>query len=325
MYGGGPVAAYPLEETVPHLASSLDVEQVLTEIVTEAVSLLKAETGDIILRDAEKDLFRVVAAARHAVGVVGQEYPIDQGLAARVLESGRTIIVADYSHYEHRIQMLEDYGFAATMSSPLIARGQTIGVLTVEHTDPEATFSEEDARLLTLFANHAAVALDNARRYENEVALARDLAKVNEQLSRSLMLQRRLVDQVLADRGPAAVAEELVSILERPVVLQDRALRVIAGAEPAGEDHWRELALPHSALTSPDLRRQLADVASERRPALVRAGGRRRRRRRRIPRHRLVRRADRARPDAHRSRRDRRGARAAQDLGPRGGRADRAR
>ena len=119
-----------------------------------------------------------------------------------MLASGRTLIVPDYSCYEHRIDTLRDYGFTATMSSPLIARGETIGVLTVEHTGTDLEFGDEDARLLTAFANHAAVALDNARRYENEVALARDLARANDELSRSLVLQRRLVEQVLADRGP---------------------------------------------------------------------------------------------------------------------------
>ena len=74
-----------LEDAVPHVASSLDVQQVLTEIVSEAVALLKAETGDIILKDADRDVFVIVAAARHTRGVVGTEYPLDQGLAARVL------------------------------------------------------------------------------------------------------------------------------------------------------------------------------------------------------------------------------------------------
>ena len=256
-----------LEDAVPRIAPSLDVQEVLTEIVTEATSLLKAETGDLILKDARKNVFRIVAAARHATGVIGQEYPLDQGLAARVLTSGRTIIVPDYSHYQHRIESLEDYGFTATMSSPLIARGETIGVLTVEHTDPDAAFSDEDARLLTAFANHAAVALDNARRYENEVALARDLGRANEELSRSLLLQRRLVDQVLADRGPAAVAEELARLLERPVVLQDRFLRAIAGACPDRSEGWRQLALPHAGLQDAALRKRLDDLATDWRPA----------------------------------------------------------
>ncbi|MEO8687234.1 MAG: GAF domain-containing protein [Solirubrobacteraceae bacterium] len=263
------MAVTPLEDSVPRIAPSLDVQEVLTEIVTEATSLLKAETGDLILKDARKSVFRIVAASRHAPGVIGQEYPLDKGLAARVLEAGRTLIVPDYSHYKHRIDTIKDYGFAAMMSSPLIARGETIGVLTVEHIDPEAMFSDEDARLLTAFANHAAVALDNAHRYENEVALARDLGRANDELSRSLLLQRRLVDQVLADRGPAAVAEELARLLERPVVLQDRFLRPIAGACPDSSEDWHQLALAHAGPLHGALRRRLDDLARDWRPALL--------------------------------------------------------
>jgi GAF domain-containing protein len=263
------VGVSSLEDAVARIAPSLDVEEVLTEIVTEATSLLKAETGDLILKDAEKHVFRIVAAARHASGVLGVEYPLDEGLAARVLQSGRTIIVPDYSRYEHRVETSLDYGFAAMMSSPLIARGETIGVLTVEHTDPRAAFSDDDARLLTAFANHAAVTLDNARRYENEVALARDLERANEELRRSLVLQRRLVDQVLADRGPAAVAEELAQLLGRPLILQDRLLRTIAGASPDSSDHWQQLALPQAGLVNGALRKRLDGVAVDWRPALI--------------------------------------------------------
>ena len=179
------------------------------------------------------------------------------------------MIVPDYSAYPHRIGNIEDYGFTAVMSSPLIARGEAIGVLTVEHTGQDAAFGEEDARILSSFAKHAAVALDNARRYENEVALARDLARANEELSRSLQLQRRLVDQVLADRGPAAVAEELARLLDRPVVLQDQLLRVIAGASPDSSDDWRELALPQAGVARGPIREHLDRVAANGRPALL--------------------------------------------------------
>ena len=268
----GAVVSSPLEDAVPRIAPSLDVQEVLTEIVSEAASLLRAETGDIILVDSDKQVFRIVAAARHATGVIGKEYPLDQGLAARVVASGRTLIVPDYSRYEHRIDTLRDYGFRATMASPLIARGETIGVLTVEHTGTDLEFGDEDARLLTAFANHAAVALDNARRYENEVALARDLARANDELSRSLVLQRRLVEQVLADRGPGAIAAELARLLDRRVVLQDRFWHAIAGASPDGSDDWQELVLPHGEPGHGALRGGMDQLTAEWRPVLLGAG-----------------------------------------------------
>ena len=255
------------EGPMPRVSSSLDVQEVLTAITIEAVSLLRADVGDIILKDDQEGVFRVVAEAGRRPRMVGKEYPLGHGLCGDVLASGRTRIVPDYLAYPQRVQSWANYGVSAVMSSPLVARGESLGVLTVEHTDRGATFSDDDARLLTSFANHAAVALDNARRYENEVALAYDLASANEQLSRSLTLQRRLVEQVLADHGPTAVVSELADLLGHPVLVQDRLLRVIAGASPDRTDEWRELALPQSVLGNRSLAAHTRDLGSSRRPA----------------------------------------------------------
>jgi DNA-binding PucR family transcriptional regulator len=263
------VATSALSNAVPRIAPSLDLQEVLTDIVTEAAELLHATTGDIIMIDREHGVFRIVAAARHGTGVVGEEFPLDEGLSARVVTAARTLIVPDYSRYEHRIRKLRDYGFRAAIASPLVARDETIGVLTVEQIGTEDRFSEDDARLLTAFANHAAVAIDNARRYENEVALARDLTRANEELSRSLGLQRRLVEQVLADRGPGAVAGELARLLDRRVVLQDRFLRDIAGGAPDGSEDWRALALPHGENSDARLRRRLDRLTDDWRPTVL--------------------------------------------------------
>lgn len=86
-------------------------------------------------------------------------------------------------------------------------------------------FGAEDADLLAAFAGHAAIALDHARRYENEVHLGRVLAETNGELSRSLVVQQRLAEQVLLDRGPAGIAEVLAEHLGRRVVIQDRGGR----------------------------------------------------------------------------------------------------
>ena len=102
-------------------------------------------------------------------------------------------------------------------------------------------FGPEDADLLAAFAGHAAIALDHARRYENEVHLGRVLAETNGELSRSLVVQQRLAEQVLLDRGPAGIAEVLAEHLGRRVVIQDHIRRVIAGASPSGADDWRAL------------------------------------------------------------------------------------
>jgi len=261
--------ALPFRDLVPEVEDALDLQEVLTEIVSEATALVGADAGDIILKDDEAGVLRVVAVAGLPVSMLGVEYGLHEGLAARVLTANRTLSVRNYRQYRHRLQQLDPYNVRAVLTSPLVARGAPIGVLTVESTDPNVVFRRDDARLLTAFAKHAAVAIDNARRFERETDLVAQLERANVELSRSLTLQRRLVDRVLSDAGPEAVVEELATLLERPVVLQDHRLRVIAGACPPGGGDWEPLALDGSGADTSPLGRFLQNLAAFGRPEVV--------------------------------------------------------
>ena len=261
-----------LHATAQRVAASLDVEEVLSEIVRDAAELLRADSGDMLLRDVEGDVLRVVAVANFPPEMVGFEMGTDEGVSSRAMATRRTVIIDDYQRYRHRVRRLDRYGFRAVLCAPLIARGEPIGALNVHTTDPTRRFTHEDARLLSAFANHAAIAIDNARRYQNEVGLAQDISRAKEELERSLTLQQRLVKQVLLDRGPGGVAQELADLLARPVVLQDHLFRIIAGASPVGDEGWQELALPRDAAASPKLARFLERLHATSRAAPVPAG-----------------------------------------------------
>jgi sugar diacid utilization regulator len=98
--------------------------------------------------------------------------------------------------------------------------------------------------LLAAFAGLAAIAIDHARRYENEVKLGRDLAETNRELTRLLTVQQRLAEHVLLDGGPGGIATVLAEDLGRDVVIQDHLHRLIAGAAPGGGESWRRLVEP---------------------------------------------------------------------------------
>lgn len=261
-------------EAAGRVASFLDLDQALTEIVGDAVELVGGDSGDVVLHDPERRVMRVVAVAGLSEGLVGFEFQPDEGVSSRVMAARRTIIVADYAQYRHRVRGLDRYGFRAVVSAPLVSRGDPIGALNVHTTDPEHGFTRDDARLLTAFADHAAVAIDNARRYENEARLARELARTNEELTRSLTLQRRLAEQILLGRGPEGVTRELARLLGRPVMVQDHLLRVIAGASPGNGSSWRELALDEDAAHDPEVGPLLARAEDTGRAVELPAGRR---------------------------------------------------
>lgn len=251
-----------LTANTKRIAASLDYEDVLTEIVRDAVELLRADSGDISLCDPRRKVMRVVAAFNFPSELVGVEVGLDEGLAGRVLASRRPLMVSDYSRYPRRVRRLEAYGFRALLCAPLIVHHEPIGVLGLQRaTDSSHAFDAEDARLLAAFADHAAIAIDNAERYQREASLAASLALVNEQLTMSLTLQQRLVEQVLQDRGLASIARELAAVLDRPIVVQDHLLTILAGACPDESDDWRALALPPEIFSNRDLVSFLGEVS----------------------------------------------------------------
>lgn len=266
-----------LHETAQRVAASLDLDQVLPEIVRDAAELLSADNGDMLLLDEERRRLRVVAVANFPSEMVGFEMELGEGVSSRAMAARRAVIVDDYQRYRHRVRRLDRYRFRSVLCAPLIARGEPIGALNLHTTAAGRRFTQDDARLLTAFANQAAIAIDNARRYRNEVRLAEDLARTNRELERSLTLQQRLVQQVLLDRGPGGVAQELASVLGRAVVLQDHLFRVVAGAAPSTDGAgsvdrsdvapWTDLVLPREAATSRGLARFLQDLREAGRPS----------------------------------------------------------
>ena len=227
--------------TAVRITESLDLDTVLSAIVEDARALLRADSGDMLLWDRERDRLRVVAVSQRPTDLLGFEMAFGEGLSTQAILAQRAIWVDDYATYPHRARGLERYHFGSVICAPLLFRGQAIGALNLHATQGGHRFGAEDADLLAAFAGHAAIALDHARRYENEVHLGRILAETNGELSRSLVVQQRLAEQVLLDRGPAGIAEVLAEHLGRRVVIQDHIRRVIAGASPSGGDDWRAL------------------------------------------------------------------------------------
>jgi PAS domain S-box-containing protein len=110
----------------------------------------------------------------------------------------------------------EHFGYARSwLGVPLMVKDRAIGVLRVDHIEPEH-FNEQDAQLVLAFANQAAVAIENARLYERAQSLA-----VLEERQR---LARELHDSVSqALYGIALGARTARSMIDRPGGQQDLA------------------------------------------------------------------------------------------------------
>ena len=170
------------------LASSLDYEDTLRAVVHLAVPALgdwcalDILTGDGSLqrlatahRDPEKVQFVRELAERYPVAPDAPHGPRAVARTARsqhVSEIPDELLVSVARDDEH-LRLLRTLGLTSYLAVPLIARDETLGVLTIAAAESGRRFDASDLALAEDLAGRAAIAIDNARLYR-EVTEARE-------------------------------------------------------------------------------------------------------------------------------------------------------
>jgi len=145
------------------LMAEHDTNVLLQKIVTKATELLDASNGMIFLYDEERKLLTVAADNVN----LGQPMLLGEGLAGRVAQTRRPMIIDNYSQWEHRSLKYEDTPITSIIETPMMHGGKMIGVLVVYELERGGKkFVDEDARLLSLLASQAASAVFNAQLIE---------------------------------------------------------------------------------------------------------------------------------------------------------------
>jgi len=172
-----------LYDTALSLTSQRELNLLLPEILQRAVKLLQAESGSIYLVDRERRELRLTACHGLVAKYTGVTLKPGEGMAGQVFLSGKPLIVNDYRTWEGRAEVYEaDQPFTAALEVPLKWQGEVIGVLAVTGDSSVRTFTQANVELATLFANQAAVAIENTRLYEAEQA-ARESADTLREVS----------------------------------------------------------------------------------------------------------------------------------------------
>jgi PAS domain S-box-containing protein len=174
------------------LSASLDYEATLDGIA----HLLVPELADWCLLDVleedgsvkqlaaahadpgKEDLLRELLSHRR----FGEDAP---GTVARVLRTGKPVLIPEASDAllaeratgEEHLGVLRRLTVGSFMSVPLLARGRTLGAVTLVSSDPERRYGEEDLSLAEGLAYRCALAVDNARLYRERSHIARTLQR----------------------------------------------------------------------------------------------------------------------------------------------------
>jgi len=204
-----------LAEAERELAPELDPGRLLTLIIERATRLFSAH-GVIYLADAGGML--VPHAWTQGGGFGNMSLTSGQGVVGACAEQRRGLIENDYPTSPFALPKWVAMGVRRAMAFPLAVQDRLLGVVAMNRAGPDAApFSDDDLAVLESFAARAAIALENARLYEEnrrqveELSVLLELSRaVTGQLDRATLLEaiRTQVGRILDAANMAIVLRD---------------------------------------------------------------------------------------------------------------------
>jgi two-component system, sensor histidine kinase PdtaS len=212
-----------LQQVSKRIAEQLNLEELLKLIIEKAVELAHADRADVFRIDEQGQPVLALSYGGH------QEQTVPSFMSQAVLQ-GRPMAVLNALHdarFPELARVADRDQFVSLFCMPLrVQQGQTIGAICL-YTREQRHFDYEQVRLLSTFADEAAIAIENARLYEeSQRALAIKSAMLQEMhhrvrnnlqtISSLLTMQQRRLEQ--HSRGSIALRDSVARIQSIAVV-----------------------------------------------------------------------------------------------------------
>ena len=157
------------------LASTLDLDTLLSDIVHAAADITAAEAASILLYDdTARQLYFQIATNIDEPTMRGLIVPLDNSIAGWIVTNRQTVRIDD-AHQDERffgdVDQTIDYSTKSLLGIPLITKNKVVGVLEVVN-KKRGKFTDADESILTVLGAQAAVAIENARLFQQSDLIA---------------------------------------------------------------------------------------------------------------------------------------------------------
>ncbi|MFZ6029320.1 MAG: ATP-binding protein [Chloroflexota bacterium] len=236
-----------LYEISRQFASTLELDDVLSKVLSLTVQAVEANRGSIFLLNEDGRVTRSLLSRRH-LPVEVKEHTLTEvmrdGLAGWVYAAKKADIIFDTESDDRWHVFPEDTAISrSAMAAPLMRRGKVIGIITMIHTDPHA-FTPRHLMLLEVIATQAASAIENAAMYTKANLERLKLQAIIEGVQDIIFVTDLHANLILAN--PAAQTELGISPQNygEPLhqVLSDPAILAFCG-QPSEEQGLQEVTL----------------------------------------------------------------------------------
>jgi len=181
-----------LGEIARTLAATLDLDQVLRLILDQLQRVVPGDSAAIFLLEGQRLVIRAWRGFANEEAIRNLSFPLGSGqIMARVVSSREPLVCADVQQEAGWENVPGAPPIHGWIGAPLVARGEVVGALTVDSAAVGA-YGEADARTVAAFADHAAIAVANARLWrevQRRLAEVAFLHKTGQALAASLELE----------------------------------------------------------------------------------------------------------------------------------------
>ncbi len=162
-----------LTSTAEVINSSLDLTTVLNEVMDTIIRLTGAERGFLMLKDDKGELQFRIARGMERETLNKSDFQVSRTILNTVAESGQPVVTTNAAA-DPRFSAQESvigYNLRSIVCVPLKFKGRVTGVIYVDNRIRTGLFTEKERDLLSAFSNQAAIAIENARQYQQVVEL----------------------------------------------------------------------------------------------------------------------------------------------------------
>jgi Nif-specific regulatory protein len=155
--------------TMSQILNSLrDVDVLLEKVLDLAIELLHAERGAVIFYKPEQDELEIKIARSMEKQTLSDAMEISRSTIKSVARGGKPVVVdnALQDRKYNQWQSVTMYNIMAILCVPLSIKGKVIGTIYLDNRTVQGIFSSRDVSFLESFSNLTALAIENARMYE---------------------------------------------------------------------------------------------------------------------------------------------------------------
>lgn len=242
------------------LSSTLDLSQLLEMVIQAAAELTDMQHASLLLLDKQQRTLEFVATSNEPA-LVGVAVPLESSIAGWVTRQAMPLtlenVQADTRHYA-QVDQFTDIPTNSMIAVPLIYKETTIGVLEAINKRDEGECTPQDVAVLEALASQAAVAIENARLFQQTDVIA----EIMHELKTPLLALTAATELLERPNLPADKQQRIIQMLRQQGI---RMTRMVQGyLELARFESgrvrlkWEEVDLAAVAETVADMQRPQA-------------------------------------------------------------------